>query len=66
MPEKSHGHMILVGYSPWSHEESDMTEQLSTSIKIEKNVWKAHTKMSREIYTVLGLSREYTVRDKTD
>ena len=58
--------MILVGYNPRSHEESDMTEQLSTSIKVEKNVWKAYTKMSREIYTVLGLSRAYTARDKTD
>ena len=58
--------MILVGYSPWSHEESDMTEQLRTTIKIKKNAWKAHTKVSREIYSVLRLSREYTVRDKTD
>ena len=58
--------MILVGYSPWSHKESDMTEQLRTSIKIKKNAWKVHTKVSREIYSVLRLSREYTVRDKTD
>ena len=26
--EKSHGWRSLVGYSPWSHEESDMIEQL--------------------------------------
>ena len=25
---KSHGPRILVGYSPWGHKESDMTEQL--------------------------------------
>ena len=25
-----HGQKSLVGYSPWSHKESDMTEQLST------------------------------------
>ena len=27
---KSHGQRSLVGYSPLSHKESDMTEQLST------------------------------------
>ena len=27
---KSHGHRNLLGYSPWSHKESDMTAQLST------------------------------------
>ena len=26
MPEKSHGQRSLVGYSPWGHKESDMTE----------------------------------------
>ena len=25
LPEKSHGHRSLVGYSPWELEESDMT-----------------------------------------
>ena len=28
LPGKSHGQRSLVGYSPWSREESDMTEQL--------------------------------------
>ena len=28
LPGKSHGLRILVGYSPWGHKESDMTEQL--------------------------------------
>ena len=28
--EKLHGQRSLVGYSPWSHKESDMTETLST------------------------------------
>ena len=27
MPGKSHGWRRLVGYSPWGHKESDMTEQ---------------------------------------
>ena len=28
MPGKSHGRRSLVGYSPWSHQESDAIEQL--------------------------------------
>ena len=28
LPGKSHGQRSLVGYSPWGHEESDMTERL--------------------------------------
>ena len=28
LPEESHGRRSLVGYSPWGHKESDMTEQL--------------------------------------
>ena len=30
LPEESHGQRSLAGHSPWGHEESDMTEQLST------------------------------------
>ena len=29
LPEKSHGERSLEGYSPWGHQESDMTERLS-------------------------------------
>ena len=29
LPGKSHGQKSLVGYSPWGHKESNMTEQLS-------------------------------------
>ena len=33
--EKSHGQRSLVGYSPWGHKESDMTERLTlTNIKM--------------------------------
>ena len=28
--ENPHGERSLVGYSPWGHKESDMTERLST------------------------------------
>ena len=29
LPEESHGQRSRTGYSPWGHEEADMTEQLS-------------------------------------
>ena len=29
--ENPHGQRSLVGYSPWSHKESEMTERLSTA-----------------------------------
>ena len=29
LPGKFHGQKSVVGYSPWSHKELDMTEQLS-------------------------------------
>ena len=28
-PEEFHGKRSLIGYSPWGHKESDMTEQLT-------------------------------------
>ena len=36
LPGKSHGQMSLVGYSPWGHEESDMTEQLTLSLSLQR------------------------------
>ena len=30
VPGESHGQRSLVGYSPWGHKESDMTEGLSS------------------------------------
>ena len=33
LPGKSHGLRSLVGCSPWGHKESDMTEQLLSSLK---------------------------------
>ena len=32
LPGKSHGQRNVVGYSPWSHKESDSTESLSCSL----------------------------------
>ena len=31
LPGESHGQRSLVGYSPWGHKESDMTERLRTT-----------------------------------
>jgi len=31
-PGEFHGQRSLVGYNPWGHKESDMTEQLSLSL----------------------------------
>ena len=31
LPRESRGQRSVVGYSPWSYKESDMTEQLSTA-----------------------------------
>ena len=53
LPGKSHGQGSLVGYSPWGHEESDMTEWLGTQgtvmfkkIFLDRNLnyptWKHH------------------------
>ena len=30
LPGESHGQRSLVGYSPWGHKESDMTERQGT------------------------------------
>ena len=38
LPGKSHGQGSLAGCSPWGHQELDMTERLSTVVKIER--WK--------------------------
>ena len=35
---KSHGQRSLVGYSPWGHEELDMTEQLDFSLSFIQQI----------------------------
>ena len=40
LPGKFHGLRSLVGYNPWSHKESDTTEQLhftSVQLRMQKN-----------------------------
>ena len=33
LPGEFHGQRSLVGYSPWGHKESDVTERLNTSLR---------------------------------
>ena len=68
LPGKSHGQSSLVGYSPWGHKESDMTERLHFHFQPNDPVIApfviypkqlktyVHTKCSTWIFTA-GLSR---------
>ena len=38
LPGESHGQRNLVGYSPWGHKESDMTEQLHFTCTLYQNI----------------------------
>ena len=38
LPGKSHGQRSLMGYSPWGHQELDMTERLSKHAHMPKYV----------------------------
>ena len=42
LPRESHGQKSLVGYRPWGHKESDITEQLILSLSQEcaRRFWK--------------------------
>ena len=42
--EKFHGQSSLASYSPWSHKESDMTEQLSTPTQRYKYIHRERDK----------------------
>ena len=37
LPGRANRQRSLAGYSPWSHKESDTTEQLSTQVNFTKN-----------------------------
>ena len=38
LPGKLHGQRSLVGYSPWGHKESDMTEDSCKKLYLKNNV----------------------------
>ena len=43
LPGKFHGQWRLVGYSPWGHQELDMSEQLSTHVHYLSNKYNLPT-----------------------
>ena len=49
-PGEFHGLRSLVGYSSWSHKESDTSEQLSTSVHTN-----THTHTHTHTHRVIGL-----------
>ena len=57
-PGDSHGQRSLVCYSPWGHQELDMTEWLSTRTRTQ-----AHTHTHTHTHT-LGLDKSQEVFDK--
>ena len=47
---KIHGQRSLVGYSPWGHKESDMTEQLHfTSLHFHAQSKRPHGRTERDV-----------------
>ena len=52
LAEKSHGQRSLVGYSPWGCKESDMTERLTLSLSVIREM-KIKT---MRYFTLVGMS----------
>ena len=49
LPGESYGQWSLVGYSPWSRTESEMTERLSTQHSNENSMILAHKKVMKTV-----------------
>ena len=58
MPGKSHGQRNLVGYSPWGHKESDMTDFTFTFRQGKTIEWERLEISSRK----LELPREHFIQ----
>ena len=56
LAEKSQGQRNLVGYSPWGHKESDMTEGMSRHAHISRS----------ELYKIICKNINYYHRHKTE
>ena len=54
IPVKSHGQRSLVGYSPWSHKESDTTERLH--IVTPWPAWLSRVRVDRRLGSVCRLA----------
>ena len=49
LPGESHGQRSLVGYSPWGHKESDMTERLTHTCSV-CSTWRKY--MDKHIFVI--------------
>ena len=60
LPGKSHEPRSLVGYSPWGHKKSDMTERLhfTTPWKKSNNQPRQHIKKQRHFFVHKGPSSQ--------
>ena len=50
LPGKSHGQRSLVGYSPWGHKKSNMTEKLTHTYKLYSILWLQHSSFNQSIF----------------
>ena len=55
LPGKSHGQRSLAGYRPWSHKESDITEQLNLRTSTQDSTWNSFN----EFYLKFVVFREH-------
>ena len=62
---ESHGQRSLVGYSPWGHKESDMTEQL-TLLPLEKCLFKPFVHFKIELCFGCAVLRGLDLFQKLD
>ena len=68
LPGKSHGQKSVVGYSPWGHQESDMTERLhflSYFLSLVNHVLSELSTMTRLSWVALhSMAHSFTELDK--
>ena len=55
--QKFHGQRSLVGYSPWSHKESDTTEQLHFP-----RLFRAKKKKEKELVVSIFKLRKFSIK----
>ena len=65
LPGKSHGQWNLVGYSPWGHKESNMTEQLCIIMALPFSfhnilLWKVSNRQKSWKNVTMGKKKQHT------
>ena len=66
LPAKSHGQRSLVGYSPWGHKESDMTEQLILDTSKELFIGRAGAEAETPILWRPDMKNQLVGKDPED